>query len=88
MKHSQKKWVDSLPDQYKAERIDFVVHCVMKDLKSRSKRGLKEYGKTLSRSDYNLRDWLLEAYFETLDKANYLRAAINKIDEDSKLHND
>ena len=45
------------------------------------KKGFKEYGVTVDREDYTLRDWLQEAYEETCDTAKYLKAAIEKIDK-------
>ena len=57
---------------------------IIADLIASDKKGLKEYGVTVDRDDYTLRDWLQEAYEETCDTAKYLRAAIEKIDRDKK----
>lgn len=40
--------------------------------------GQKKYGCTMDRQDLSTSDWLQHALEETLDLANYLRAAINK----------
>lgn len=53
---------------------------VISDLLSREEKGLKTYGTTVDRDDYELRDWLREAYEESLDKCLYLKAAIKSID--------
>ena len=57
---------------------------VIEDLIASDKKGLEEYGVTVDREDYTLRDWLQEAYEETCDTAKYLKAAIEKIDKQSK----
>ena len=57
---------------------------VIEDLIASDRKGLEEYGVTVDRDDYTLRDWLQEAYEETLDTAKYLAAAIKKL-EDQKI---
>ena len=57
---------------------------VINDLTSRELKGLETYGTTVDRDDYELRDWLQEAYEECLDKCMYLKAAIKKIENASK----
>lgn len=52
---------------------------VIADIRKQEEKGLKTYGVTMDREDYELVNWLQEAYEETIDKALYLRAAINKI---------
>lgn len=52
---------------------------VIQDLLDREQRGLETYGTTMDREDYELKDWLEEAYEECLDKCIYLKAAINKM---------
>lgn len=52
---------------------------VIDDLSSRELKGLETYGTTVDREDYELKDWLQEAYEECLDKCIYLKAAINKM---------
>lgn len=53
---------------------------VIDDLVSREKKGLETYGTTVDREDYELKNWLQEAYEECLDKCIYLKAAIKKIE--------
>jgi hypothetical protein len=52
---------------------------VIEDLLNREQKGLETYGTTVDREDYELKDWLQEAYEECLDKCIYLKAAINKM---------
>lgn len=52
---------------------------VIDDLVSREIKGLEAYGTTVDREDYELKDWLQEAYEECLDKCIYLKAAIKKM---------
>lgn len=59
---------------------DSVVESVREDLLARSKIGIRKYNTTLEREDFSLKDWLQHAYEECLDQANYLKAAIIKID--------
>jgi DNA-directed RNA polymerase subunit L len=54
---------------------------VIEDLIESDKKGLEEYGVTVDREDYTLKDWLQEAYEETCDTAKYLKAAIEKLDK-------
>lgn len=54
---------------------------IIKDLIDSDKKGVEEYGVTVDREDYTLRDWLQEAYEETCDTAKYLKAAIENIDK-------
>jgi len=51
-------------------------------LLQRSIVGLKKYGVTTDNNPLSLRDWLQHALEETLDLANYLQAAISKLDEE------
>ena len=53
---------------------------IIEDLIASDKKGLEEYGVTVDREDYTLRDWLQEAYEETCDTAKYLKAAIEKLE--------
>jgi len=57
---------------------------IIKDLIDSDKKGVEEYGTTVDRKDYNLKDWLQHAYEETLDTAKYLAAAINKLEDQNK----
>jgi DNA-directed RNA polymerase beta' subunit len=53
---------------------------VIDDLFEREIKGLETYGTTVDRDDYELKNWLQEAYEECLDKCIYLKAAIKKIE--------
>ena len=53
-------------------------------LLQRSIVGLAKYGVTTDNNPLLLRDWLQHALEETLDLANYLQAAISKLDEEGK----
>ena len=57
---------------------------IIKDLIDSDKKGVKEYGTTVDREDYNLKEWLEHAYEETLDTAKYLAAAIKKLENQNK----
>ena len=59
---------------------DKIVLQVMEDLNSRSRVGIEKYNTTLERTDLELKDWLLHAYEECLDQANYLKRAIIEIE--------
>ena len=48
----------------------------------RSVVGLAKYGVTTDNNPLTLRDWLQHALEEALDMANYLQAAISKLDEE------
>ena len=52
---------------------------VIADIRKQEEKGLKTYGVTVDRDDYELLNWLEEAYFECIDNCIYLRAAINKL---------
>lgn len=77
MREAQKSWI---------KNQDMVVESVIQDLRARSKKGIEEYGVTLEREDYDLLAWLKEAYTEALDSANYLKAAITKIEKDLTIN--
>ena len=49
-------------------------------LLQRSNAGVVKYGMTTDASPLELRDWLQHALEEALDMANYLQAAISRID--------
>lgn len=57
---------------------------IIKDLIDSDKKGVEEYGTTVDREDYNLKEWLQHAYEETLDTAKYLAAAIKKLENQNK----
>lgn len=50
------------------------------DIARRQAHGLAKYGTTVEGNPLPLRAWLQHAYEETLDKAVYLRRAIEEID--------
>lgn len=60
--------------------VDEIVEMVREDLLKRSKVGINKYGVTLGNSGLDLRAFLQHAYEECLDQANYLKSAINLID--------
>jgi hypothetical protein len=49
---------------------------VIADLKARELKGIMTYGVTMDRGDLSLPEWLQHAYEETLDKALYIKKAI------------
>lgn len=53
-------------------------------LLKRSLMGVEKYGFTTDTNPLALRDWLQHALEEALDMANYLQAAISKLDEKAK----
>lgn len=59
---------------------------VIADIRKQEEKGLVTYGVTMDREDYELVNWLQEAYEETIDKALYLRAAINKLKNGTQRH--
>ena len=63
-----------------SERRDPIVEAVRADLLARSQVGIRKYGVTLAENPIQLRDWLQHAYEEALDMANYLKAAMVKLD--------
>lgn len=68
-------------DKEKTETTkDKVAQSVMNDINQRSLDGIDKYGTTLEREDLSLKEWLQHAYEETLDKANYLKRAILKLE--------
>lgn len=60
---------------------DSVVEAVRQDLLERSQRGIQKYGKTLDRTDLNLKDWLAHSYEELLDAALYTKRAIRELEQ-------
>ena len=53
---------------------------VCTDIKARQEIGLRKYGVTVADNPLDLRQWLQHAYEETLDKAIYLKRAIQEMD--------
>lgn len=61
---------------------------VIADIRKQEEKGLVTYGKTMDREDYELVNWLQEAYEECLDKCLYLKAAINKLKNEPQRRTD
>lgn len=57
---------------------------VCEDIASRQRAGIAKYGTTVEENPLSLRQWLQHAYEETLDKAVYLRRAIEEIDKQER----
>lgn len=72
---------DPQPFVFRIARADKVVVRVALKLFGRSARGLEKYGTTLERDDLALRDWLLHLQEELLDGANYIEAALARLEE-------
>lgn len=53
---------------------------VCDDIAERQRMGINKYGTTVCANPLELRQWLQHAYEESLDKAIYLKRAIQKID--------
>jgi hypothetical protein len=79
--------ISSLPSNtyLKMKTNSKILQEVIDDLVSREKKGLETYGTTVDREDYELKNWLQEAYEECLDKCIYLKAAIKKIENAKNL---
>jgi hypothetical protein len=56
---------------------------VCADISRRQQMGIKKYNSTVRDNDLSLKQWLQHAYEETLDKAIYLKRAIEQIDKDN-----
>lgn len=56
---------------------------VCEDIAKRQAIGIAKYGVTVEQQPLTLREWLQHAYLETLDKAIYLKRAIEEIDRTS-----
>lgn len=54
---------------------------VCADIARRQVFGLSKYGVSVADNPLTLRDWLQHAYEETLDKAVYLKRAIEEMDK-------
>lgn len=57
---------------------------VCNDIAQRQAFGINKYGTTVAENPLQLRAWLVHAYEETLDKAVYLRRAIDEMDKGKK----
>ena len=51
------------------------------DIIARQKKGIEKYGTTVEDNPLTLKEWLQHAYEETLDKAVYLRRAIEELEK-------
>ena len=56
---------------------------VCRDIALRQVFGLGKYGVSIESNPIPLREWLQHAYLETLDKAIYLKRAIEEIDRNT-----
>lgn len=54
---------------------------VCADIARRQAHGIAKYGQTVADNPLTLRAWLQHAYEETLDKAVYLKRAIEEMDK-------
>lgn len=61
---------------------------VIADIRKQEEKGLATYGTTMDREDYELINWLQEAYEECVDKCLYLKAAINKLKNEPQRRTD
>jgi hypothetical protein len=61
---------------------------VCMDISSRQQIGIKKYNSTVRDNNLSLKQWLQHAYEETLDKAIYLKRAIEQIDKENERFND
>lgn len=57
---------------------------VCADIAARQAKGIAKYGTTVEGNTLPLREWLKHAYEETLDKAIYLRRAIEELDKEPR----
>jgi hypothetical protein len=57
---------------------------VCQDIAERQQKGIAKYGTTVEGNDGGLLYWLRHAYEETLDKAVYLKRAIEQIEKEQK----
>jgi hypothetical protein len=54
---------------------------VCEDIAKRQSLGIAKYGTTVESNPLTLKQWLQHAYLETLDKAIYLKRAIEEMDK-------
>ncbi len=60
---------------------DFSVEeSVIEEIRKRSQVGFKKYGKTMTRTDISVREWLQHALEEALDLSVYLKRVIMEMD--------
>lgn len=60
---------------------------VCADIARRQQVGIKKYGVTVADNNLSLAEWLQHAYEETLDKAVYLKRAIQELKENGNSNN-
>lgn len=53
---------------------------VCRDIAARQQMGMKKYNSSLRDNPLSLRQWLQHAYEESLDLTNYLKRAIEELD--------
>ena len=56
---------------------------VCNDISRRQQLGINKYKVAVRENDLTLREWLQHAYEETLDKAIYLKRAIEQLDKEN-----
>ena len=60
---------------------------VCADIARRQQMGINKYGTTVAENRLSLRQWLVHAYEESLDKSIYLKRAIAEIDaQEARRH--
>lgn len=74
---------ERLEEQLKMPVATGTEAAVCADITRRQQFGLAKYGVTVADNKLPLRAWLQHAYEETLDKAVYLKRAIEEIDKGS-----
>lgn len=57
---------------------------VISDMIAREKLGLKKYGTTIDRKDYDLKNWMQHHYEELLDAALYVKKQIQILENKNK----
>lgn len=60
---------------------DRIIEAIREDLLRRSELGIKKYGTTLEREDYEVKDWINHMYEELLDAIGYLKALENRLND-------
>jgi hypothetical protein len=70
----------------KPKPMSKVLDKVISDLEDREILGINKYGTTCDRADYELVDWLQEAYEEAMDLSMYLQSAIQRLKSEDKVY--
>jgi hypothetical protein len=65
---------------YKGKPDFSVEESVIDEIRKRSQVGFKKYGKTMTRTDLSVREWLQHALEEALDLSVYLKRVIMEMD--------